>query len=43
MKNKKKHGALSKKEGTEVINFGFSKPDKERFILYKRKGLFILY
>ena len=30
-KYKKKHVFLRKKEATEVINFGFSKPDKKNF------------
>ena len=30
-KKYKNHGALRKKEETEVINFGFSKPDNEKF------------
>ena len=32
----KKHGALRKKGVTEVINFGFSKPEKEKFISSKK-------
>ena len=28
---RKKHVFLRKKEATEVINFGFSKPDKKNF------------
>ena len=36
----KNHGALRKKEATEVINLGFSKPDKEKFIWSKQTYLF---
>ena len=28
-KKHKKHGTLRKKEATEIINFGFSKPEKD--------------
>ena len=31
-----KHSALRKTEATEVINFGFSKPEKEKFISSKK-------
>ena len=37
-----KYGALRKAESTEVINFGFSKPEKEKFISSKKKLLLIL-
>ena len=32
----KKHDALRKKEATEVIEFGFSKAEEEKFILSKK-------
>ena len=41
-KKYKKDGALRKKEATETINFGFFKPEKEKFISSKKKLLLIL-
>ena len=42
MKNKKNMFYFKKKRCLEVINFGFSKPDKEKLISSKKKLLLIL-
>ena len=34
LKKYKKHGALRKKEATEVIDFGFSKPEGKYYLIY---------